>query len=295
MAPEYSIPNLEQKFKTLVPTGVIHVVGRMAPMPAASVKKLYSRYPVKLLCPQMVTNPISKTCYMMGYGGGIVQGDVTILDAAVTGGANLTLLTQGSTKVFKNPLRHPSAQASNVTIGAGSSCLFLPDPVVCYNDAIYHQHQTFDLEDSTSSLVLLDWYSSGRKESGEVWALRSYFSKISIRIGGVLKARDITTLTQTGEVPLAERMGEHSTFATIFLVGPRFQDLAASLLKEFEHFKVDPSLYRKDLMWFVAPLDEVPGGIIMRVAARDTDALRIFFRLRFTPLTKYVDPERMFF
>ena len=42
----------------------------------------------------------------------------------------------------------------------------LPDPVICFASSTYRQTQRFDLAES-ASLVLLDWMSSGRRESGE--------------------------------------------------------------------------------------------------------------------------------
>lgn len=51
----------------------------------------------------------------------------------------------------------------------------IPDPVTCFSTARYSQKQVFRIA-SNSSLVIVDWITSGRHESGEKWDFDLYKS-----------------------------------------------------------------------------------------------------------------------
>ncbi len=51
----------------------------------------------------------------------------------------------------------------------------VPDPVTCFSTARYSQKQVFRVV-SDSSLVIVDWITSGRHESGEKWDFDFYKS-----------------------------------------------------------------------------------------------------------------------
>ncbi|KAK4055117.1 hypothetical protein OIV83_000397 [Microbotryomycetes sp. JL201] len=102
-----------------------------APAPrSASFTDLEFSYPLKLIVPDRKFMPgKSVECvYVLSYGGGLVAGDKCSLDVTVDGQSTLVMLTQ----------------------------------VTCFTKSNYSQRQTFELEDETSSLILLDWYTSGR-------------------------------------------------------------------------------------------------------------------------------------
>lgn len=288
MTLEYSIPSVEKAFQVLPPSAVIEVVGFGS---SSSVKKLYSQYPMKLIVPRTSINNSTKVAIIVRYSGGIAQKQVTSLKASVSCGANLVLLTRGPNKIFNNSLHHPTAQGADIEIHSNSSCMFLLDPVVCFEDSIYHQNHFFKLKDQSSSLVALDWYSSGHKVEGEEWKLRSYFSNIQISLGDELVARDIVSLNQDN-APLSQRL-THTNIANVYVIGPHFQSLANSLLQDFTTYKVSPHSFHKNIMWSVTPLEEV-SGVILRISSKDTDPLRFFLRERFAPLNLFLDPTRIF-
>ncbi|KAJ2686969.1 hypothetical protein GGH99_003363 [Coemansia sp. RSA 1285] len=64
-----------------------------------------------------------------------------------------------------------------IDVAPGSLACLLPDPVTCFEGAMYNQRQAVRLHDAqSSSLVLLDWMTSGRMSRGERWAFGKYFS-----------------------------------------------------------------------------------------------------------------------
>ncbi|KAJ1926255.1 hypothetical protein IWQ60_003948 [Tieghemiomyces parasiticus] len=98
-------------------------------------RRCVAHYPLKLVAPRVhrqsavahtasasktpalppnVVGPAPMAVYMLTYGGGVVYGDMIDLDITVDTGAALTLLTQGSTKVFRHRPGHtrpPTATA----------------------------------------------------------------------------------------------------------------------------------------------------------------------------------------
>lgn len=61
--------------------------------------------------------------------------------------------------------------------------ILIPDPVTCFSSARYLQKQVFRVFPE-SNLVVVDWITSGRHESGEKWAFELYRSKNQIYLEG---------------------------------------------------------------------------------------------------------------
>lgn len=59
----------------------------------------------------------------------------------------------------------------------------IPDPVTCFSTARYSQKQIFRVV-LDSSLVIVDWITSGRYESGEKWDFELYRSTNHIFLEG---------------------------------------------------------------------------------------------------------------
>ncbi|KAJ9123601.1 hypothetical protein QFC24_003817 [Naganishia onofrii] len=165
----------------------------------AQFTHLSGTYPLKLLAPTPLPSQPSnlRVCYMLAYGGGLVAGDAISLHVRVGNGSRLLLLTQGSTKVFKNrtglrpslakgdddgsyPRGGGGTSTSEITrqrllvhLEPGSLLLLLPDPIQPFKSSSYIQSQRFVFPAPSSSpsdhtdtapanALILDWYTSGR-------------------------------------------------------------------------------------------------------------------------------------
>ncbi|KAF9015503.1 UreD urease accessory protein-domain-containing protein [Cyathus striatus] len=166
-----------------------------------AILELSATYPLKLLSPRISQDRVA-VVYVLSYGGGLVGGDRVKLSVDVQPGANLVVLSQGSTKVFKtrtgqrlsstqplnthnNKFTIPASltiQNMHYVVARESALFLLPDPVTCFKDASYNQIQRFDLAED-ASLVLLDWITSGRKTLGEEWAFSRYYSVNEVFVG----------------------------------------------------------------------------------------------------------------
>ncbi|KIE01788.1 urease accessory protein UreD, partial [Metarhizium majus ARSEF 297] len=203
------------------------------------------QYPLKLISP---TSPSggqkSVLVFLLSYGGGLVAGDSVNLSIHVQPGANLSLVTQGHTKIFKSPSPDVvTSQLMTVQVDKGAAVCLLPDPVQPFEDSVYTQTQLFHLSPG-SSLCLLDWVTAGRTARGENWSFTSWTGRNEVWFraeqGGRdrLLVRDTVILSQQGtqaiEQQLRDTMHKMSLFGTLILRGHAMEELGSFFLSEFD-------------------------------------------------------------
>ena len=224
----------------------------------------------------------------MSYGGGLVGGDQIELSVHVETDCKLSLLTQGSTKIFKqrnskdeNP-PSTTSQVLRVKIDDGGLLALLPDPIQPFADSCYNQHQSFELHPN-ANLILLDWVNSGRPARGENWTLTSLRSR-----------NDILEVTQT-EKPkrlilrdtlllnsnIASSMYPHECFATVILRGPLLQDYSASVVAKFKQedrvrrsSTVRPAAQKERATWTAGLVRE--GCCVVKIAGETNEIVKEF-------------------
>ncbi|KAI9842530.1 MAG: hypothetical protein M1838_003087 [Thelocarpon superellum] len=222
-------------------TGTIHV--ELLPSRAPNLKALSYTYPLKLVSPTPTATAKSILVFLLTYGGGLVAGDEIRLSITVAAAARLSLVTQGSTRIFKAPRRTvTTSQNLSACIGEDGALLYLPDPIQPFSESVYEQRQIFHLASDRSSLCLLDWLSEGRTARGERWGLWRWSGRNEVYAlpgneGPTLLLRDNVLLEGDGTVgerePLHQRMHDLGVFGTLVLRGPLFEKLGISFLEEF--------------------------------------------------------------
>ncbi|CAM9958409.1 unnamed protein product, partial [Ectocarpus sp. 13 AM-2016] len=115
------------------------------------------------------------TKYTLGYGGGAVCGDEVTITCHVEENSTAALTTQGSTKI------HRASQTLLSRVARAALLVVVPDPVTCFENSSFRQHQRF-LLDHGSSLVLVDWLTSGRMSRGEGWAFNRLESRNEVMV-----------------------------------------------------------------------------------------------------------------
>ncbi|GAA5980065.1 hypothetical protein JCM10908_001519 [Rhodotorula pacifica] len=286
----------------------------------AHVDGLQYSYPLKLIVPARRFLPGVQCVYVLSYGGGLVAGDRVRLKVEVRERSTLVMLTQGSTKVFKvRPGQYLTASAFNHTRTteqlyrlsvARSACLvLLPAPVTCFSRARYSQRQVVRLADESSSLVLLDWYTSGRMAygdaRGEEWEFAMYKSENEVWLGEKRLAKDVLLLEderpgggedQTGPstngttngtsahqqaepgggaATYHSRVAPYSCYAALFLFGPHTAKLRAHLDTTFSAISHYNQSRPYSLVWSYSPLTGHPGGGgIARCAGASTEEVK---------------------
>ncbi|CAG8630480.1 10813_t:CDS:1 [Cetraspora pellucida] len=285
-------------------------------LPSGTRKPAFSTfrasYPLKFLTPK-VHIPYLAAVYFLSYGGGMVSGDSICIDIETFQNVNLMLLTQGSTKIYKQRAQkesiHDSSeclqaepknlssvtrQSLNAYVHESSLLLQLPEPTTCFRDAEYVQSQIFSLENG-ASVVILDWFTSGRMSRGERWEFARYESGVNLLIGGKLVLRDVVLL-QNGDYNnncasfmknkdenninnLNRRLEPYECFATLVIYGPKVISLTNHIMDEFDKIVVDKMDKIADLIWSASALrieEKTNRGVVIKVAGVTTEIVRSF-------------------
>lgn len=159
-----------------------------------------------------------------------------------------------------------------------SALFLLPDPVTCFRAAEYHQIQTFHLSEG-SSLVLLDWITSGRKSLGEEWVFKKYYSLNDIWVCGNRIAKDAMLLEERDSPSalnprsLAESLAPYSCYATVIMYGPLVQDVIQHLSTAYATITVYRQSAPPSLLWSLSPICDGQGCVV-RVAGKETEDVK---------------------
>ena len=243
--------------------------------------QVYASSPLRLLTPR--NHGHAAWVYASSYGGGLVDGDTLTIDTVVGREACAFVSTQASTKVYKSP--NGTGAELTASVADGGLLVLAPDPVVCFAHSRYHQRQRVELE-AEASLVLVDWVSSGRRESGERWAFEEYVSRTIVNLNGRLKVHDGLALRAV-DGDLGSRLGDYDVLAVVILLG-------ASLKEEVRRVSARIGEQSAD-QWpgqlvAGAPVDEL--GCVCRIAGRSIEQVGQTIRdlLNFVPRRLGDDP-----
>lgn len=217
--------------------------------------------PMKLLTPRPKSGDgATAHAVVSGYGGGLVSGDHLRLRLDVGDAARCRLGTQASTKVYKRlPHGRASRQTLEATVGRDAVLAIAPDPVTCFAGAAYEQSQRIDLHES-SSLLLIDWLTSGRWAGGERWAFDLYRSRTEATVAGRRVLLDALRLDPSdGPIAAPHRCGRFNCIATVVLLGPAFAAASEALLARVAG---EPLARQAPLLAAASPIG---GGVVLRV------------------------------
>ena len=222
-----------------------------------------SASPLRILTPRERGGSV--WAYLSSFGGGLVAGDDIAVTVRVGEGARCYLGTQASTKVFKGPKQ--SRQQLRAEVKSGALLVLAPDPVQAFASANYRQSQEFRLAND-ASLVVVDWFSSGRVARGERWAFNRYESRNEIFVGDRRVALDALVLDEAdGPLAAPQRMGRMNCLATVYMLGPLVNGPAQALLAQFGQ---EPLEKRAQLAFAASPL---ASGMLLRIAGESLEAV----------------------
>jgi urease accessory protein len=234
--------------------------------------------PLRILTPRGAAD--SAWVFTSTFGGGLVAGDEIELECEVGRGATCLISTQSQTKVYRSADAQVARQGLAARIHPDAMLLSLPDPVTCFADSIFEQRQHIEMSDS-SSLLWLDWLTSGRRARGERWAFRRYAARTDIVVNGSLVFRDAMVLDNSaGPIADETRMGSCDCFASFLLLGPRLAEAASSLLA---WTSAQPATGREPILFSASP---VSSGVVVRAAGPTTESVARWLRDRLSFLPK---------
>jgi urease accessory protein len=163
--------------------------------------------------------------YLVGLGGGLVDGDGIRLDIESERGTSAFVSTQSAQKVYRSP--RGCCHRINARVAEGAALALVPDPVVCFSGARYTQRIDVSLAPD-ASLVVFDGFFSGRAARGERWQFARLDSRTTIERAGQVVVMDAIRL-DPAHGSIGERMGRFDVMLSLFAAGPRFQAVCEAM------------------------------------------------------------------
>jgi urease accessory protein len=235
--------------------------------------------PLRLLTP--LNHGRAAWIYTSTLGGGLLDGDRIELSIEVDPRAAAVVSTQASTKIY----RGSSSSRLFATVGDGGLLIVAPDPVVCFARSTYQQIQRFDLRGS-AAVVVVDWFTAGRRAMGERWAFDRYATVAEISRDGRRVLYDALVL-DARDGGIAARMGRFDVVCTIAIAGAQLERFAAGVLAEIAAMAV---ARRASAVVSASAIDGT--GCIVRIAGGSVEAAGAIVRrlLLFLPPLLGDDP-----
>jgi len=224
------------------------------------VRNFYASSPLRLLTPR--NHGHGAWIYSSSYGGGLVDGDAIAIQATVGIGAMAFMSTQSATKVYRSP--RGTEVELDADVGENGLLVSAPDAVVCFAGARYRQTQRVNLA-AGAGLILLDWVTSGRRESGERWAFKEYVSCTAIRLDGQLIVHDALAL-RSSDGELGTRLCRYDVLAVAVVIG---QFLQGDVERIVARVRDEPVRRHADQLISVAQVTD--AGCVLRVAGRSVE------------------------
>jgi urease accessory protein len=150
---------------------------------------------------------------------------------------------------------------------------------------MYSQRQRIDLA-LDASLILLDWFTSGRAARGERWECSRFGSRNEVFVDGRCVFLDSLLLSpDDGDLVSSHRLGRFNCVATVFLLGPALDSITTRLL---EAIKSEPVARRSDLVFSASPL---ANGAVLRIAGVSVESVGRMIHHHLQPVSELLGDD----
>ncbi|KAH0533488.1 hypothetical protein FGG08_007713, partial [Glutinoglossum americanum] len=165
--------------------GVLHLVLQRA-VQRTVLQECYFQVPLQVLRPLYLDDVGTAYVYLLSPCGGVVGGDVYSVTVVVEAGARACLTTPSATKLYATS-GAPAQQRLDITLHADAVLEYLPDQMIPFAQAAFHQQITVQLG-AGACVLLMEVVAPGRLARGEAFAYGEYDSRLGIEnaSGGVL-------------------------------------------------------------------------------------------------------------
>ncbi|WP_226584331.1 urease accessory protein UreD [Halobacillus litoralis] len=120
----------------------------------------------------------SVSIYLIHVGGGYVEGDTYFTSIHLEEGAELSVTSQASTKVYKT-LENPVEQKTTIRLAPSSILEYCLDPLIMYEGAKFLQETTVEMA-GDSCFFYSDIVTPGWSEAGENFRYQWYRNKLKV-------------------------------------------------------------------------------------------------------------------
>jgi len=252
----------------------------------STVTGAYASSPMKLLTPR--SRGRSVCAYVSNFGGGLVAGDQTRLDLRLGKGSRCFVSTQSSTKIYRNPSLLPCDHETRAYLDSDSLLVFAPAPVQPFADSSYVQRQQFHLAPG-AGLVLLDWFTSGRRARGERWAFARFATRNEVWQSAAAEEcvflDSLRLNSDDSNLASPYCTGRFNCFAMLLLIGAVMKAPAVRILEETSAL---PAPRRAAVLISASPLKD---GAILRMAGEEVGEVEKHLRRCLEPLSDLLGDE----
>ncbi|WP_456277264.1 urease accessory protein UreD [Bacillus sp. AK128] len=213
-----------------------------------------------------ITRPVyiedhSPSIYLIHVGGGYVDGDTYLTNLTLEDGAELSVTTQSSTKVYKT-VRKPVLQMMNIKLGKNSVLEFVPDPLIAYENSRFIQETSVYLKES-ACLIYSEIITPGWAEDGSYFRYDWIRSKLKVYKEEKLVLFDHLLLEPDQDMTGIMQMEGYTHVGTLVIFHPLINKSFLHSLYEF--LSVDDQTIAR------VGLTTVPGnGIVVRILGMNT-------------------------
>ncbi|KHL01082.1 hypothetical protein LK10_17705 [Sinomonas humi] len=162
-------------------------------------------------------------------GGGYLGGDSYATRVEVEEGASVLLTTQSATKVYRTP-QGPVRAVQHLHLGPGARLESVPDPLIAYREARYHQDTHVEMAPD-ASLALAEIVTQGWSPDRKPFRFEEVSLVTRVRVGGRFAVADNLLIQPSdgGTGPLM--LGGRSHVASLLVVDPRADDGAVAAVR----------------------------------------------------------------
>ena len=179
------------------------------------------------------------TYFLLGLGGGYVEGEKYRYAFTLKEGARAIITTQAATKVYKCPNEKETYQQTNINLEENSVLEYITDPVILYRDAIYKQENNIYLDES-STLIYTDGITSGWSPTG----IEFQYSRVQLKTN-IYVNNKIVLLDNLIVNPKKDNVSEigyfegYSNFGTLIVINNNItNDIISEMRKEINNLNL---------------------------------------------------------
>ncbi len=229
----------------------------------SAIVSAHSSSPLKLLTP--ISRGPSVWACLGSLGGGFVVGDEIEFSLALGPQSRCFLGTQASTEIYRSNDNRLCTYHLQAHIGEGALLVSAPDPIQAFSGSCYQQRQDFLLK-TGSSLVLVDWLTSGRAARGERWSFSSFHSRNEVYLEGKQIILDSLFLSsEDGPLDAQYRLGRFNVLAMVLVIGEPLRTEGEKLLGRIASL---PVTRQASLVCSANPIER---GVLVRLAGQKVE------------------------
>lgn len=186
-------------------------------------KNIYFHDALKVQRPIYHGNTGMPCYYILNVGGGYLDGDTYRLEIRLRETAKMTLTTLGATLIYKTPHK-PAYQETEIFLEKESYLVYMPDPVIGYQNARYKQFDTIHMEKG-ATLLYSDIITPGWSAEGGAFSYDRLQLKTNIYMENELVVYDNIKLEPAvQQINVPGFMGDYTHLGTFIVIGEKTDD-----------------------------------------------------------------------